>query len=131
MSLRDAKIFRGNQYIQYFSVFLALSLVFLAVMQFFKSALGVTAIGSVVRLMASLVLLIQVFAQGERKGLFSRYISLSDIICIVAGAGLGFVAGYSFFSVAFSDAPLALSPVFQAVLDLGLASCLVYQLISE
>jgi len=131
MGLRDAKIFQGNQYIQYFSIFLVLSLIFLGVMQFFKSALGVTMFGSLARLMASIILLAQVFVQGERKGLFSRYISFSDIICIVAGLGLGFMAGYSFFSVAFSDAPLAFSPVFQAVLDLGLASCLVYQLISE
>lgn len=131
MRLKEAKIFQGNQYIQYFSVFLVLSLIFLAVMQFFRSSFGVTVFGSMARLIASLVLLVQVFAQGERKGVFSRYISFSDIVCIVAGTSLGFVAGYSLFSVAFSEAPLAFSPIFQAVLDLGLASCLLYQLFSE
>jgi hypothetical protein len=130
MGLKDAKIFQGNQYVQYFSVFLALSLIFLAVMQFFKSGSEVTVIGSITRFVASFVLLSQVFTQGERTGVFSRYLSFSDVVCIVAGVSLAFFSGYALFSVVFSDMPLAFSPLLQAVLDLGLASCLVYQLLS-
>lgn len=131
MYLEDAKIFQGNQLVQFSSIFLALSLVFLGVMQFFKADIGLTSIGSLIRLLGSLVLLVQVFAQGERKGVFSRYFSPSDIFCTVLGFSFLFFGGFSLVSVALTDISLSFNPMAVVFLDLGLAVCLVFQLVDE
>lgn len=70
MYIEDARISQGNQLVHFSSIFLALSLVFLGVMQFFKADIGLTSIGSLIRLLGSLVLLVQVFAQGEKRSIF-------------------------------------------------------------
>jgi len=131
MAVKDSKLFQGSSYFQYFSVFLGFSLLFLASMQFFRSSYSLTLSGSLIRFSASVLLLAEVFLQGDRIGVFDRYFSISDVVSIPLGFAFLFYSGYSMFSVAFMSESLAISPVFQGFLDLGLAFLLFYQLLTE
>lgn len=131
MYLEDAKIFQGNQFIQFSAVLLSFSLIFLGVMQFFRSDIGLTSFGSLIRLLGSFVLLVEIFYQGERRGLFSRYFNYSDIFCIVLGVSGMFFGGFSLLSVGLTDISLSFNPMAVIFLDLSLSVSLVFQLIDE
>lgn len=67
----------------------------------------------------------------ERKGVFSRYFSPSDIFCTVLGSSFLFFGGFSLVSVALTDISLSFNPMAVVFLDLGLAVSLVFQLVDE